>query len=73
MAPNISAFPNVKQLMPFTGKTLFIAGEDSGYVKANDVNTLFPKATLSVIANAGHWLHVQQPGVFIERVEQFLQ
>ena len=73
MAPNIIAFPDVEHLKPFTGKTLFLAGEDSGYVKADDVTALFPDATLSVIANAGHWLHVQQPGVFIERVEKFLQ
>jgi len=72
MAPNIIAFPSVEQLTPFTGKTLFLAGEDSGYVKAEEVKTLFPEATLSVIANAGHWLHVQQPGVFIEWVEKFL-
>ncbi|MDD2658278.1 MAG: alpha/beta fold hydrolase [Methylococcales bacterium] len=73
MAPNIAAFPDVAQITPFTGKTLFLAGEESGYVKADDVKTLFPEATLSVIANAGHWLHVQQPGVFIERVDKFLQ
>ena len=71
-APNIIAFPDVEHLKPFTGKTLFLAGEDSGYVKAEDLSTLFPDATLSVIANAGHWLHVQQPRVFIEQVEQFL-
>ncbi len=73
MAPNIAAFPSVEQLTPFTGKTLFLAGEESGYVKADDVSALFPNATLNVIANAGHWLHVQQPGVFIEQVERFLQ
>ena len=72
MAPNIIAFPGVEQIAPFTGKTLFLAGEDSGYVKADDVSTLFPDATLNIIANAGHWLHVQQPSVFIEQVEQFL-
>ncbi|MDD1623750.1 MAG: alpha/beta fold hydrolase [Methylococcaceae bacterium] len=71
-APHIIAFPGVENITPYTGKTLFLAGEDSGYVKAEDVKTLFPDATLSVIANAGHWLHVQQPGVFIEQVEQFL-
>lgn len=68
----IIAFPDVEKSVPFTGKTLFLAGENSGYVKADDVNTLFPDATLSVIANAGHWLHVQQPSIFIEQVEQFL-
>jgi esterase len=72
MAPNIIAFPDVEHIPPYTGKTLFLAGEDSGYVKADDVKALFPEATLSVIANGGHWLHVQQPSVFIEQVEQFL-
>jgi esterase len=73
MAPNIIAFPDVEQSAPFTGKTVFLAGEDSGYVKADDVSALFPEATLNVIAKAGHWLHVQQPSVFIEQVEKFLQ
>jgi esterase len=71
-APNIIAFPDVGHIPTYTGKTLFLAGEDSGYIKADDVKTLFPYATLSVIANAGHWLHVQQPGIFIEQVEKFL-
>ncbi|MDD5267007.1 MAG: alpha/beta fold hydrolase [Methylococcales bacterium] len=71
-APNIIAFPDVGHLTPFTGKSMFLVGEDSGYVKADNIKILFPDATLSVIANAGHWLHVQQPGVFIERVEQFI-
>ncbi|MDD5319244.1 MAG: alpha/beta fold hydrolase [Methylococcales bacterium] len=72
MAPNIAAFPGVDHLAVYTGKALFIAGEESGYVKADDLKTLFPNASLSVIANAGHWLHVQQPGAFIEQVERFL-
>lgn len=72
MAPNIIAFPAVEQIMPFTGKTLFLAGEDSSYVKTEDISDLFPDASLKVIPNAGHWLHVQQPGAFVEQVEQFL-
>jgi len=73
MAPNIIAFPDAELSAPYTGKTLFLKGEDSGYVKADEVSALFPDAMLSVIVNAGHWLHVQQPGVFTEQVEHFLQ
>ena len=40
MAPNIIAFPGVEHITPFTGKTLFLAGEDSGYVKADDCERL---------------------------------
>jgi len=72
MAPNIIAFPDAGQLAPFAGKALFIAGADSNYVKPDDIAALFPEATLSVIANAGHWLHVQQTDIFIESVENFL-
>jgi esterase len=73
MAPNIIAFPDTAHLAPYTGKTLFMAGENSDYVKPDDIAELFPQATLSVIVNTGHWLHVQQPDNFIALVEKFLQ
>jgi pimeloyl-ACP methyl ester carboxylesterase len=72
-AADIIAFPDTQQLPPFSGKTLFIAGADSHYVDATQINTLFPTAHLSIIANAGHWLHVQQPAAFIRQVEPFFQ
>lgn len=72
-APNIIAFPDHHQLSPFSGKALFLAGADSGYVKPEDIQTLFPGAMLRFIAGAGHWLHVQQPGLFIGCVEDFLR
>jgi pimeloyl-ACP methyl ester carboxylesterase len=71
-APAIIGFPDTEVIAPFIGKALFIAGEQSNYVKAEDMLPLFPIATLSVIAGAGHWLHVQQPEVFISRVVDFL-
>jgi len=71
-APNIVAFPDASHLMPFYNPALFIAGADSGYVKTEDVRPLFPDATLSFIADAGHWLHVQQPAAFVAQVERFL-
>ncbi len=72
MAPNIAAFPNAGHLAPFNGKALFIAGGDSDFVKPEDINLLFSEAAFSTIANAGHWLHVQQPDVFTVLVENFL-
>jgi esterase len=73
MAPNIVAFPEINNLAGYRGETLFIAGKDSGYVLKDDISGLFPGATLKTIANAGHWVHAQQPEVFIEMVENFLQ
>ncbi len=72
MAPNIAAFPNTDHLAPFTGKALFIAGSDSDFVKPRDIKSLFPEAAFGTIAEAGHWLHVQQPGVFTVMVKKFL-
>ena len=70
---NIAAFPATDHLAPYLKNTLFVAGEQSAYVKREDVCTLFPQARVTVIADAGHWLHVQQPVVFIALVEKFLQ
>ncbi|MSP28064.1 MAG: alpha/beta fold hydrolase [Methylococcales bacterium] len=71
-APAIIAFPDTDGLAPFMGNALLIAGEQSNYVQVEDLKPLFPHATLSIVKNAGHWLHVQQPAVFITRVADFL-
>jgi len=72
MAANIVAFPDTQHLQSFLGNALFIAGADSGYVKAENIINLFPGAQLKYVANAGHWLHVQQPAAFIEQLNHFL-
>lgn len=72
MGPNIAAFPAADHLAPFNGRAVFIAGGDSAFVKPEDINLLFPTAAFSTVANAGHWLHVQQPDQFIALVEKFL-
>ncbi len=71
-APNIIGFPDSDSVQPFSDEALFIAGEMSNYVTADAIKMLFPKAHLSVIARAGHWLHVQQADIFIAQVEDFL-
>lgn len=70
-AANIVAFPNSNALMPYNGKTLFLKGGNSTYIKEN-AYVLFPSTSFSVIAQAGHWLHVQQPAIFVQRVTEFL-
>lgn len=70
-ASNIVAFPDTAYLTPYLGKTLFLKGGDSTYVKEASY-TLFPNAEFTAIADAGHWLHVQQPAAFIEQVCKFL-
>ena len=54
----------------FNGDTLFLKGEFSEYVTPYDeaiIRTHFPNATISVISNAGHWLHAQNPSEFFEK------
>lgn len=73
MASNIIAFPETQNLTPYRGETLFIKGANSCYVTQEDTFQLFPTAKFREIAEAGHWVHVQQPEVFTEVVENFLQ
>ncbi|MEQ1543742.1 alpha/beta fold hydrolase [Methyloglobulus sp.] len=73
MAPNIVAFPEIQGMSPYSGRTLFVAGANSSYLTQKDTLHLFPKALFKTIADAGHWLHAQQPEIFTEVVEKFLQ
>ena len=72
-APHIVSFPNTENGQQFFGRTLFLAGENSHYVKENSTETLFPFAQIQVIPNAEHWIHVQQPEAFLNAVTDFLQ
>lgn len=60
----------------FEGKTLFLKGENSGYISANEepiINAHFPNSKIVTIANAGHWLHAENPSGFYKEVEGFLE
>lgn len=70
-AANIVGFPNTDGIPGFAGDTLFIAGEKSSFFRKEAVSELFPKANVKTIANAGHWLHVEQPEEFTKSVEDF--
>lgn len=60
---------------PFGGPTLFIRGGQSDYITDSDVpliRQIFPAATLETIAAAGHWVHAEAPGEFIQITTNFL-
>jgi esterase len=49
--------------------TLFIRGELSNYILDEDIEDLenqFPDSEFATIANAGHWVHAEAPGEFID-------
>ncbi|MDD4644654.1 MAG: alpha/beta fold hydrolase [Bacteroidales bacterium] len=55
---------------------LFIRGENSDFIREPDremIHRLFPESRLVTIKNAGHWLHAEQPDVFISIVKGFLK
>lgn len=59
----------------FTGPTLFLRGEKSGYIEPMDellIKKHFPKATIETVSNAGHWLHAENPDEFYNNVMNFL-
>lgn len=54
---------------------LFIKGEQSPYISKEDeekIKEIYPEVQLTTIPNAGHWLHAEQPQLFMEALEQFI-
>jgi pimeloyl-ACP methyl ester carboxylesterase len=71
----IEGFPTLPPGASFTGPTLFIRGETSGYVKDSArpaIEALFPASRIETLSAAGHWLHADQPAAFAAAVEAFL-
>jgi len=59
----------------YTYSTLFLAGADSDYVPTDSLEKLqvhFPQAELIHIANAGHWVHADQPDELKRHISAFL-
>lgn len=69
----------VKGLPSFTvfdGETLFLSGEKSGYITAIDrslIQAHFPSADIKKVADAGHWLHAENPTDFYNKVIDFIK
>ncbi len=58
---------------PFLKPTLFIRGGNSPYIKdSDDLNTLFPNATLETIEDSGHWIHADKPKELLAALNRFL-
>ena len=69
-------FPDPPPGATFDGPVLWIAGASSTYVLDRDrprMDELFPATRLVRIKHAGHWVHSEQPEVFLETLRRFLQ
>jgi len=59
----------------YDGPVLWVGGADSGYVHTDYVeamNRWFPRNRRVTIKGAGHWVHSEQPEVFVEVLRRFL-
>ena len=73
--PEILGFPDFPADAHFAGRTLFISGAQSDYVRPAYhpvIRQRFPQAQFAVLDKAGHWLHADQPAAFIAAVRGFL-
>jgi len=71
----IGGFPEDLLERRYDGPAHFIAGALSVYIKPEHrelVLRLFPSATMSVIAGAGHWVHAEKPDSFLRATRRFL-
>ena len=59
---------------PYEGPVLWVAGARSDYVLGAygpAMRALFPRTQLVTIKNAGHWVHSEQPEVFLAALRRF--
>ena len=55
--------------------SLFLRGSESDYVDDPYIEVIhrhFSQAQVKTLDGAGHWLHAEQPQVFLQRVLAFL-
>ena len=71
---------NIGEALPenatFEKPTLFLRGEKSNYIKDEDFGTIkkhFPNSEIKTIANAGHWLHAENPKDFFKESIAYLK
>ncbi len=82
LKPNIDVFLNnryeigraLDEDKKYHGKTLFIKGENSSYIREKDKKRIamhFPDYVIKNINNSGHWVHAENPPEFIKTVLDF--
>jgi len=72
---DITGFPGYESNWLINTPSLFIRGENSNYVGDAEIAAIeahFGQASIETLKNAGHWLHAEQPRLFLQKVLQFL-
>lgn len=73
--PELASWPD-GPLGTYEGPVLWLAGADSPYVQpasAPAMRALFPRVRLVRVKGAGHWVHSDQPEVFVSALRRFLE
>lgn len=73
--PAIVGFPDTAECHPYSGPTLFLGGARSPYIlpeHQSRILRLFPRARVRRLPDAGHWVHAERPGKFLQVVRDFL-
>ena len=71
----VGAWPE-PDVQPYEGPVLWLAGATSRYIRpeyAVAMRALFPRTQLVTIKGAGHWVHSEQPQVFLATMRRFLR
>jgi pimeloyl-ACP methyl ester carboxylesterase len=73
---DLLGFPDVSALA-YEGRALFVSGAGSDYIGRRyhgQICEVFPpQAEFAVIADSGHYPHVEQPQVFLKQITDFLE
>jgi len=59
----------------YLNPVLFLKGENSDYIKhqhERQIFSIFPKALFITVEDAGHWLHVENPGFVVREIRKFI-
>ncbi len=70
----ITGWPGI-DVKPYDGPVLWVGGADSRYVAPEHVGAmdrLFPRNRRVTVKGAGHWVHSEQPEVFLEVLKRFV-
>lgn len=71
----LCGFPKTLGDARYDGPTLFVSGAESDYVRPSSeagIRALFPNAELQSIADAGHWVHADQPETLLCALQDWL-
>lgn len=71
---DLVGFPELEGKV-FDGPALFLYGAQSDYVQPEHrprIESYFPNAEYAAVADAGHWVHADQPAALVASVQRFL-